>query len=249
MRIDLFRRYFSVRSAAKMWLCIACDNVSHMLSVLSHISVDMLDALLPQTQCQRCSYADCRAYASAMHAGEAEINRCPPGGDATRLALAALLTRDAYAMPALANDVDAYAPEHVAFIDEANCIGCAKCLPACPTDTIIGAAKRMHTIIAEDCTGCELCIIACPVDCITLEPVTTRANAAHATLDAREAQASALRNAYSAHKIRFAERAEDGLSAALASGTTSIAKPVADKRALLADIMARAAAKAASKSA
>jgi Na+-translocating ferredoxin:NAD+ oxidoreductase subunit B len=216
-----------------------------MLFVPQHISIDALDALLPQTQCQRCSYADCRAYASALHAGDAEINRCPPGGDATRLALAQALTRDANAMSALADDVDAYAAGHVAFIDEATCIGCAKCLPVCPTDTIIGAAKRMHTVIADDCTGCELCIIACPVDCISLKPQTTRANASHATLAVRDAQANELRNAYTAHKIRFAGRAEDGLSAALASGTTSTAKPAAEKKALLADIMARATAKAA----
>ncbi len=217
-----------------------------MLSVPSHVSIDALDAVLPQTQCQRCSYADCHAYASALHAGEAQINRCPPGGDATRVALAQLLARDANAIPALADDVDAYAAEHVAFIDEATCIGCAKCLPVCPTDAIIGAAKRMHTVIASDCTGCELCIIACPVDCISLQPRTTRANASHATLSARDTQAKQLRNAYAAHKNRFTERAEDGLSAALASGTTTTAKPVAEKKALLADIMARAAAKAAS---
>jgi Na+-translocating ferredoxin:NAD+ oxidoreductase subunit B len=218
-----------------------------MLFVSSHISVKSLDALLPQTQCQRCGYADCHAYASAMHAGEAEINRCPPGGDATRVALARVLARDERALPALADDVDAYAAEQVAFIDEIACIGCAKCLPVCPTDAIIGAAKRMHTVIAVDCTGCELCIIACPVDCITLKPQTTRANASHATLDVRTVQASALRSAYNAHKIRFAERAEDGLSAGLASGTTRSAKPIAEKKALLADIMARAAAKVASK--
>jgi Na+-translocating ferredoxin:NAD+ oxidoreductase subunit B len=220
-----------------------------MLSVPSHITVEALDALLPQTQCQRCSYADCNAYASALHAGEAEINRCPPGGDATRVALAQALNRDAHAMPALANDVDAYAAGHVAFIDEATCIGCAKCLPVCPIDAIIGAAKRMHTVIADDCTGCELCIIACPVDCISLKPQTTRANTSYATLATRNTQANELRDAYAAHKIRFAERAEDGLSAALASGTTTTAKPVAEKKALLADIMARAAAKASAKGA
>ena len=220
-----------------------------MLSVPTHVSITALDTVLPQTQCQRCGYADCHAYASAMHAGAAEINRCPPGGDATRIALADLLARDANSMSALADDVDAYAPERVAFIDEATCIGCAKCLPVCPTDTIIGAAKRMHTVIAEDCTGCELCIIACPVDCISLEPRTTRANAFHATLAARDIQASALRNSYTAHKIRFASRADDGLSAGLASGIVAIAKPAAEKKALLADIMARAAAKALQKSA
>jgi Na+-translocating ferredoxin:NAD+ oxidoreductase subunit B len=210
-----------------------------MLSVPSHISIAELDALLPQTQCQRCSYADCHAYATAMHAGEAEVNRCPPGGDATRIALAQLLSRDAASFAPLADDVDAYAPEQVALIDESTCIGCAKCLPACPTDTIIGASKRMHTVIARDCTGCELCIIACPVDCISLVAKQTPANKVHATLQAREAQVNALRSAYNAHKLRFANLAEDGLSAMLVT-TSSEAVPARDKKALLADIMARA---------
>ena len=133
--------------------------------------VEAIDALLPQTQCQRCTYADCRAYAEAIASGEADINRCPPGGDATRHALFALLNLRDKASLILADDVDAYAPEHVALIDEAACIGCAACLPVCPTDAIIGASKRMHTVIADECTGCELCLAPCPVDCITMEPI------------------------------------------------------------------------------
>lgn len=197
------------------------------------VSAKAIDALLPQTQCQRCGYADCHAYADAMHGGEAEINRCPPGGEATRVALAALL---AHAVTPLADDVDAYAPEHVALIDEAACIGCAACLPVCPTDAIVGASKRMHTVIAHDCTGCELCIIACPVDCISLEPVATPANRVHATLDDREPQAGLLRQQYQAHKARFAERAE-------AKAEAHAPKVLPDKKALLADILARAKAR------
>ena len=204
-----------------------------MLMVPKLVNVAAIDALLPQTQCQRCGYADCHAYAEAMHAGEAEINRCPPGGDATRVALAALL---AHKVIALADDVDAYAPEHVAFIDEAACIGCAACLPVCPTDAIVGASKRMHTVIARDCTGCELCIIACPVDCISLEAVATLANRVHVTLDDREPQASLLRRQYDAHKARFAERAE-------AKAETHAPKVLPDKKALLANILARAKAR------
>ena len=204
-----------------------------MLMVPKLVSAAAIDALLPQTQCQRCGYADCHAYAEAMHAGEAEINRCPPGGDATRVALAALL---AHAATPLADDVDAYAPEHVAFISEAACIGCAACLPVCPTDAIVGASKRMHTVIASDCTGCELCIIACPVDCISLEPVATPANRVHATLDDREPQAALLRRQYQAHKARFTERAE-------AKTEVHAPKVLPDKKALLADILARAKAR------
>ncbi|TAG78879.1 MAG: RnfABCDGE type electron transport complex subunit B [Betaproteobacteria bacterium] len=209
-----------------------------MLAVPHSVGIDSIDALLPQTQCQRCGYADCRDYAASLHAGEAEINRCPPGGEATRVALGELLQRDVSAIPALADDVDAYAAEHVALIDETACIGCAKCLPVCPTDAIVGAAKRIHTVIAEACTGCELCIIACPVDCISLRALQTPANWNYATLAARTGQSMQLRDAYTAHKSRYALRAEEGLSAMI-SGTAST-ESVTDKKALLAEILAKA---------
>ena len=127
-----------------------------------------LDALLPQTQCTKCGYAGCRPYAEAMAAGEADINQCPPGGDETVAGLARLLGREPRPLNA-ANGV--YRPPQVAVIDEAICIGCTKCIQACPVDAIVGASKLMHTVIASWCTGCELCIPPCPVDCIALEPV------------------------------------------------------------------------------
>jgi len=207
-----------------------------MLSVPIAVTAADIDALLPQTQCQRCSYADCHAYADAIATGEAEINRCPPGGQATREALAALLGRDRDDCLALANDVDAYAPDHVALIDEAACIGCAACLPVCPTDAIIGASKRMHTVIADECTGCELCIIACPVDCIALVPVVTPANRVHATLDERAPQVEMLKRSYDAHKARFLERAQ-------AKAEVHAPKVMPDKKALLAAILAKAKAR------
>lgn len=207
-----------------------------MLSVPNSVNVAEIDALLPQTQCQRCSYADCHAYADAIATGEAEINRCPPGGEATRRGLFELLERSDHACMTLAGDVDAYAPEHVALIDEAACIGCAACLPVCPTDAIIGASKRMHTVIADVCTGCELCIIACPVDCIALVPVVTPANQVHATLDERASQVEMLKRSYDAHKARFLERAE-------AKAEVHAPKVMPDKKALLAAILAKAKAR------
>ena len=208
-----------------------------MLSVPVSVTVAAIDALLPQTQCQRCSYADCRAYADAIASGEAQVNRCPPGGDATRNALAALLQRATADCLALADDVDAYAPEHVALIDEDACIGCAACLPVCPTDAIIGASKRMHTVIADQCTGCELCIIACPVDCISLVPVVTPANRVHVALAARAPQVDTLRRSYDAHKARLLARAEAKVEA-------HAPKVKPDKKALLAEILAKAKARA-----
>ncbi|KAA6184087.1 electron transport complex subunit RsxB [Thiohalocapsa marina] len=127
---------------------------------------DQIDALLPQSQCGQCGYPGCRPYAEAVAAGEAEINGCAPGGEATMLALADLLGREPVEV-----DAQAAPPAMVAIVDEQACIGCTKCLQACPVDAIVGAAKQLHGIIASECTGCGLCIDPCPVDCIHLEPV------------------------------------------------------------------------------
>jgi electron transport complex protein RnfB len=127
-----------------------------------------LDALLPQTQCTACGYPDCRGYANALAAGEAGVDQCPPGGDEGAVRLAQVL-----GLPAkpLNPEFGEYRPPRVAEIDEAACIGCVKCIHACPVDAIVGASKRLHTVIASWCTGCELCLPPCPVDCITLVPV------------------------------------------------------------------------------
>ncbi|MGH8401442.1 MAG: RnfABCDGE type electron transport complex subunit B [Gammaproteobacteria bacterium] len=128
---------------------------------------DKIDALLPQTQCQRCGYPDCRAYAEAIANHETDINRCPPGDSVTIHALAELTHRD---NKLLDPEVGLFQSDTVAFIDEPLCIGCTKCIQACPVDAIVGAAKQMHTIIEALCTGCELCIPPCPVDCIQMQP-------------------------------------------------------------------------------
>ena len=127
-----------------------------------------IDALLPQTQCTQCGYDGCRPYSEAIAAGEADINQCPPGGDVGVEMLAALLARE----PKPLNPANGlHRPPQVAVIDEETCIGCTKCIQACPVDAIVGASKRMHTVIASWCTGCELCLPPCPVDCIALLPV------------------------------------------------------------------------------
>jgi electron transport complex protein RnfB len=127
--------------------------------------VEQIDKLLPQTQCGQCSFAGCRPYAEAIAAGEADINRCPPGGEATIHALADLL--DVEAKP-LNEECGIEKPKTLAVIDEQRCIGCTLCIQACPVDAILGAAKHMHTVIADECTGCELCVEPCPVDCIDM---------------------------------------------------------------------------------
>lgn len=126
---------------------------------------DAVDALLPQTQCRQCGYAGCRPYAEAIAAGRADINRCPPGGDAVIKDLAELLAVRATPLdPACGT----HKPPAVAVIDEQLCIGCTLCIQACPIDAIVGAPKLMHTVIAAECSGCELCLQPCPVDCIAM---------------------------------------------------------------------------------
>lgn len=130
--------------------------------------VDQIDAILPQTQCGQCGFAGCRPYAQAIAAGEAEINQCPPGGEAGIRALADLLGRD---FVPLNEEHGEHKEKRVARIDENTCIGCTLCIQACPVDAILGAAKHMHTVIERECTGCELCLPPCPVDCIDMVPL------------------------------------------------------------------------------
>ena len=127
--------------------------------------VERLDRVLPQTQCGQCGFAGCRPYAEAMARGEAGADRCPPGGDAGARALAKIL--DVAPVP-FDRTRGEYKPPIVALVIEDDCIGCTKCIQACPVDAIVGGSKRMHTVIEPLCTGCELCVPACPVDCIVM---------------------------------------------------------------------------------
>jgi electron transport complex protein RnfB len=131
--------------------------------------VDEIDALLPQTQCGQCSYAGCLPYAEAIAEREEAINRCPPGGVKTLKALAELLGKDAQAMVIEMEKQEK--PSSIAYIREAECIGCTKCIQACPVDAILGAAKQCHTVLIQECTGCGLCVEPCPVDCIDMMPL------------------------------------------------------------------------------
>lgn len=161
---------------------------------------DDIDALLPQTQCTRCGYQGCRPYAEAIAHGTAEINQCPPGGAAAITQLARLLGRAPLPLNP-ANGVEG--PALIARIDEAACIGCAKCLPPCPVDAIIGARKQMHTVVLELCNGCELCVAPCPVDCISMVPRTSLPTAPAAP------DADVNRRRFLAHNERTARRARE----------------------------------------
>lgn len=154
---------------------LLCGLAIIAASILHHLSqklitddsdlVQQVDALLPQTQCAQCEYPGCRPYAEAIVAGNAEINRCPPGGTAGIEALAALLGRDVIPLD---SSLQEHKPPLVALVREDECIGCTLCIHACPVDAIVGAARKMHTVISAHCTGCELCLPPCPVDCIDL---------------------------------------------------------------------------------
>ncbi len=156
-----------------MGLAIAFGAVLGLASVRFKVEgdplIDQVDNLLPQTQCGQCGYPGCRPYATAIAGGEAEINRCPPGGQATIQHLAELLDVEPLELDA-EHGAEAEV-RTVAYIHEDLCIGCTKCIQACPVDAILGAAKLMHTVIKTECTGCDLCVEPCPVDCIDMLPV------------------------------------------------------------------------------
>ena len=159
-------------------------------------TAEAIDALLPQTQCTKCGFAGCRPYAEAIAAGEAPINRCPPGGVEGIGRLARLLGRPALPLdPACGTEQ----PRRIAWIDPAACIGCTKCTQACPVDAIIGAQKRMHTVIDALCTGCDLCVAPCPVDCIEMRVPDT-------AQPWRDEDARAARSRHEARHERLARR-------------------------------------------
>ena len=145
--------------------------------------VDQINEILPQTQCGQCGYPGCRPYAEAIANGDA-INKCPPGGQATVNALADLLDMEPQTLDAGADEVPV---TRIAYIREAECIGCTKCLQACPVDAILGAAKQMHTVLADECTGCDLCVDPCPVECIEMRPVAVTARTWSWPLPSRDA--------------------------------------------------------------
>jgi electron transport complex protein RnfB len=206
-----------------------------------------IDAALPQTQCTRCGYPDCAAYAQAIADGAAAINQCPPGGAAGIARLSALTGRPALPLSA---EHGTESQRTLAVIDEAWCIGCTLCIKACPTDAIVGANKRMHTVIAPHCTGCELCIPVCPVDCITLVPASAGATG-WAAWSQEQAAHALSRYARRQKRLGGSERAAApkaamaaGLEVALAPTADAVAAaaPVDAKKAAIAAAMARARA-------
>jgi len=214
--------------------------------------IEKIDAILPQTQCRQCGYQGCKPYAVAIASGEAQINQCPPGGEAGIRALAHLT---GFQYQPLNTQHGEYKPKALAMIDETVCIGCTLCLQACPVDAILGANKRMHTVIAAECTGCELCIAPCPVDCISMVAVKETSSVVDQLT--QKAKTKESRNAADIARARYEfrlKRIERERQERIQKHANRTSKPAAnlpainDKKAAIAAAMARAhAIKATSK--
>jgi electron transport complex protein RnfB len=242
-------------------------QTAHIMQVeIAKPLTDRIDALLPQTQCGHCGYPGCKPYARAIAEGDA-FNKCLPGGDPTVRNLAHLLQK-----PLVALDAPQPPPLSYAYIREAECIGCTKCIQACPVDAILGAAKQMHTIIRDECTGCDLCVEPCPVDCIEMRPFIQPAgdnliatdHGYDATDVQRAAKADHYRERFEAHQLRIANEQQERqrkrqqrlatqqAAAADASAAGTGAEPPAaadDKLAIIAAALARTQAKKAAQAA
>jgi electron transport complex protein RnfB len=190
---------------------------------MSKVTAKDIDTLLPQTQCGLCGYKGCMPYATALANQEATINLCPPGGVEGLVALGKLLQVDPsdYIL-----EMETKAkPPLLAVIREAECIGCTKCIQACPVDAILGGSKQMHTVIADECTGCELCVEPCPVDCIDMVVQPER------DVLTKKQNSEQYRKRYNAHLTR-SENLEKTTS-------TNHNTSLSDKQSYLASVLAR----------
>lgn len=172
------------------------------MATVNELLVKQIDALLPQTQCGECSYPGCLPYAQALAQGSVAINKCPPGGEAVVKALGELLQQDA--TPYIEEAIAQTRPPALATIRESECIGCTKCIKACPVDAIMGSTKLMHVVITHECTGCGLCVAPCPVDCI--EMVELDAQAYDKDLARKRFQAKGIRQLRDEHAQQQAYR-------------------------------------------
>lgn len=206
------------------------------------ITVKEIDACLPQTQCGQCGYEGCKPYAQAIAKGQ-KHNQCPPGGKRVIAKLSALLKRDVLALNP-ENGVEK--PKVIAKIREAECIGCTKCIQACPVDAIMGKSRMMHTVITDECTGCELCVAPCPVDCIDLLP----AKDAQQPLQMSESdliyQADHYRHRLQERTVRLKKRAHEKMMRHRQNKNVGHRAKTAsqeEKKSFIADAIARAKAK------
>ena len=199
------------------------------------ISIEAVDSLLPQTQCELCEYPGCKPYARAIIEDNATIDKCLPGGIDTLKALGTLLGVDP--KPMLADMQEKQKSDCTAVIREDECIGCTKCIQACPVDAIIGAGKLMHTIIQDACTGCELCIPPCPVDCIDIITLPAR------THEQKELLAAQSRQRYAEHQKRLRTSAENNKETHESAKLSNTTNTLQARREAIAAAITRAKAK------
>ncbi|MGR8978568.1 MAG: electron transport complex subunit RsxB [Gammaproteobacteria bacterium] len=183
--------------------------------------IDEINALLPQTQCGQCGFKGCRPYAEALAAGSADINQCPPGGEVGIRTLADFL---GVAPKPLNPRYGQHKPKAAAFIIEEDCIGCVKCIQACPVDAIVGAAKLMHTVIASECTGCELCLEPCPMDCIVMKPLPLADASPGFSASLKYAQSALAKHRYDCRTQRKEKEEADKLKQAREKKLALLAK-------------------------
>jgi electron transport complex protein RnfB len=196
----------------------------------NHLTAEQIDAILPQTQCGLCGYGGCMPYAEGLIRENAAIDLCPPGGLKGLQAIAELVNEDA--TPFIAEMEKKAKPKLLAVIREAECIGCTKCIQACPVDAIIGSGKLMHTVIADECTGCELCVAPCPVDCIDMITIPESIEAED------QRKANIARERFQARNQRLAKAANEIIPSPVIA--TLIPTPIDDKKALLEAALLRA---------
>jgi electron transport complex protein RnfB len=225
---------------------------SATITAVTKTLADLIEDVLPQTQCTKCGYPACRPYAEAIAEGSANINQCPPGGLEGVRRISALTGRPVIPI----NPANGFErPRPVAFIDEQLCIGCTLCIQACPVDAIIGAAKQMHTILPSLCTGCDLCVAPCPVDCIVMAPVTGERTGWDAW---SQQQADAARERHDFRTLRLKREREENDARLVAKAVAKMREVTAEatntpeqlaekerKRAIIAAAMERARLKAA----
>jgi Na+-translocating ferredoxin:NAD+ oxidoreductase subunit B len=225
---------------------------SAIITAVTKTLADLIEDVLPQTQCTKCGYPACRPYAEAIAEGSANINQCPPGGLEGVRRISALTGRPVIPI----NPTNGFErPRPVAFIDEQLCIGCTLCIQACPVDAIIGAAKQMHTILPSLCTGCDLCVAPCPVDCIVMAPVTGERTGWDAW---SQQQADAARERHDFRTLRLKREREENDARLVAKAVAKMREVTAEatntpeqlaekerKRAIIAAAMERARLKAA----
>ena len=130
---------------------------------MNHKSLqDQIIESLPQLQCKKCEYPDCKSYAVSLIEKNEKTNKCEPGGTETEAQIKSILSNQSFNLPKQIKQ------HQIADIVREECIGCTICIKVCPVDAIIGARHMIHKVLESQCNGCELCIDQCPVNCMSM---------------------------------------------------------------------------------